>query len=98
MTTTRQWKVDLVLVEDDGTTRACAKLATDDGTITGYGTAHCSPQDVDVPRIGDELAAARAMRSVARQLMREADSDLEAVGAGPGGPPGPGYGWPYTTP
>ncbi|MEU3051193.1 DUF1876 domain-containing protein [Streptomyces sp. NPDC006984] len=98
MTRTLQWNVDVALVEDEGTTKARARLRTDTGTITGYGTAHLSPQDVDVPKIGEELAAARAMHSVVRQLMRAADQDLQAVGAGPSGPPEPGYGWPYSAP
>ncbi|MEU1279211.1 DUF1876 domain-containing protein [Streptomyces sp. NPDC005805] len=96
MVRTLEWKVDVVLVEDDGTTRARARLATGNGTITGYGTAHCSPQDVDVPEIGEELAAARAMHSVVRQLMRAADRDLEAVGAGTVS--APDYGRPYSAP
>ncbi|MEU0372705.1 DUF1876 domain-containing protein [Streptomyces sp. NPDC006283] len=98
MTTTREWKVELFLSEEDGTTKARAVLDTGKATFTGYGTAHCSPQDVDVPEIGDELAASRAMHSLARQLMRTADRDLEAMGAGVGSPPEPGYGWPYTAP
>ncbi|MGW0698961.1 DUF1876 domain-containing protein [Streptomyces sp. NPDC002867] len=98
MARTLEWKVAIVLVEEDGTTRAQAVLDTGTATITGHGTAHRNPQDVDVPEIGDELAAARAMHSLTRQLMKAADRDLEAVGAGDGSPPGAGYGWPYTTP
>ncbi|MFF8841956.1 dsRBD fold-containing protein [Streptomyces sp. NPDC015127] len=98
MTRTLEWKVGIVLVEEDGTTRARAVLDTGTTTITGHGTAHRNPQDVDVPEIGDELAAARALHSLTRQLMKAADHDLEAVGAGNGTPPGEGYGWPYTTP
>ncbi|MFP1625524.1 dsRBD fold-containing protein [Streptomyces sp. 5K101] len=98
MARTLEWKVEIVLVEEEGTTKARAVLNTGTTTLTGHGTAHRNPEDVDVPEIGDELAAARAMHSLTRQLMKAADRDLEAVGAGDGNPPGTGYGWPYTTP
>ncbi|MEU5398746.1 DUF1876 domain-containing protein [Streptomyces sp. NPDC005963] len=94
MTRTLEWKVDLVLSEEDGTTRASAKLDTGSGRLTGRGTARCSPADADIPKIGDELAAARAMRDLSGQLMREADRDLEAMGAAPPAkPPVPDTGW-----
>ncbi|MBT2368982.1 DUF1876 domain-containing protein [Streptomyces sp. ISL-10] len=98
MTRTLEWKVRIILSEEDGTTKAQAVLDTGTTRITGHGTAHRNPQDVDVPEIGDELAAARAMHSLTRQLMKAADRDLEAVGADNGDPPDTGYGWPYTTP
>lgn len=95
MTRTLQWTVGLSLTEDEGTTKARAELDTGTTTLTGKGTARCNPSDVDVPVIGDELAAGRAMKDLATQLMREADRDMEAVGAGTVPQhTGPGYGWP----
>ncbi|MFC9610604.1 dsRBD fold-containing protein [Streptomyces sp. NPDC056938] len=41
----------------------------------------CAPQDDDVPEIGDELAAARAMENLGEQLKRTAYGDMKAVGA-----------------
>ncbi|MCP3818647.1 DUF1876 domain-containing protein [Streptomyces sp. A3M-1-3] len=98
MTRTLEWQVRLYLAEEDGTTRARAVLDTGAMTLTGHGVARCNPQDVDVPAIGDELAASRAMRDVAVQLMRAADHDLEAVGAGTveGREEPPPYGWTVT--
>ncbi|AVZ71301.1 DUF1876 domain-containing protein [Streptomyces lunaelactis] len=94
MTRTLEWKVRLFLSEEEGTTRAQAVLDTGTATLTGQGVARCNPEDVDVPAIGDELAASRAMRDIAGQLMRVADHDLEAVGAGSGiGHMAPPYGW-----
>ncbi|MEU3918590.1 dsRBD fold-containing protein [Streptomyces sp. NPDC002659] len=91
---TLEWKVSVHLSEEDGKTKARAVLDTGTTTLTGHGVAHCNPQDVDVPAIGDELAASRAMRDIAGKLMRAADRDLEAVGAGPGtGRAWPPYGW-----
>ncbi|MEV7672180.1 MULTISPECIES: DUF1876 domain-containing protein [unclassified Streptomyces] len=95
MTRTLEWKVGLELVEDGGTTRAEARLNTGTSTLTGHGSAHRNPADTDVPAIGDELAASRAMKDLAGKLMREADREMEAVGAGTvPRHTGPGYGWP----
>ncbi|GGT79407.1 MULTISPECIES: DUF1876 domain-containing protein [Streptomyces] len=95
MTRTLEWKVGLELVEEDGRTKAVAHLDTGTSTLTGRGSARCNPADVDVPAIGDELAAGRAMKDLAAQLMREANREMEAVGAGTVPQhTGPGYGWP----
>ncbi|UQX04201.1 DUF1876 domain-containing protein [Streptomyces sp. RerS4] len=88
-----EWKVGVYLNEEDGTTKARAVLDTGKTKMVGRGTARCNPQDVDIPAIGDELAASRAMRDLAGQLMRAADRDLAEVGAVPE-PPRTGYGWP----
>ncbi|MFE9256627.1 DUF1876 domain-containing protein [Streptomyces sp. NPDC006879] len=88
-----EWKVGLSLHEEGGTTKARAVLVTKNQTLTGHGSARCNPEDVDVPEIGDELAASRAMRDLAGQLMRAADHDLAALGALPERPR-TGYGWP----
>lgn len=98
MTRTLEWSVRLGLSEEDGTTRAEAVLDTGSEKVVGHGVAHCNPQDVDIPVIGDELAASRAMKDVAVQLMRAADRELESAGAGPGsGPVAPPYAWSDTT-
>ncbi|MEU8542449.1 DUF1876 domain-containing protein [Streptomyces sp. NPDC048717] len=95
MTRHLEWKVGLDLVEDGGRTKAKARLDTGTSTLTGHGSARCNPADVDLPAIGDELAAGRAMKDLAGQLMREADRGMEAAGAGTvPRRTGPGYGWP----
>ncbi|MCB5907456.1 DUF1876 domain-containing protein [Streptomyces pinistramenti] len=94
MTKTAEWKVRLYLFEEDGTTRARAVLDTGTASLTGHGTARCSPEDVDIPEIGDELAVARAMRDLAGRLIQVADRDLACAGAAP--PERPrraAYGW-----
>ncbi|MEU1853675.1 DUF1876 domain-containing protein [Streptomyces sp. NPDC019990] len=79
---TLEWNVRLHLSEDDeGTTRARAVLDTGTAALTGHGTAHCHPADRDVPAIGDELAAGRAMRDLAQQLLDAAEHDIEGMGA-----------------
>lgn len=92
---TVEWKVRLYLFEDEGTTKARAVLDTGTSSLTGHGTARCNPHDAVVPEIGDELAAGRAMRDLAQQLLSAADRDIEGVGASSGGTrTGPGIGWP----
>ncbi|MEE1754665.1 DUF1876 domain-containing protein [Streptomyces sp. SP18CS02] len=95
MTRTLEWNVRLYLDEDDGDTRARVVLDTGVTTLTGRGTARCNPADIDVPRIGDELAAGRAMNDLGRHLMRAANRDLGEMGAGIPGERDEetGYGW-----
>ncbi|WP_328681282.1 DUF1876 domain-containing protein [Streptomyces sp. NBC_00322] len=92
-TRTLEWKVGLYLFEEDGTTKARVVLDTGTSTLTGHGTARCSAEDPDVPEIGDELAAGRALKDLAAQLTRIADRDLESVGAGGGERLAPPYAW-----
>ncbi|MBB1256434.1 dsRBD fold-containing protein [Streptomyces alkaliterrae] len=82
MAHTAEWKIRLHLFEDDrGTTTARVVLDTGTTTLTGHGTAHCHPTDTDVPEIGDELAAGRAMDNLARKLLDIAEKDIEGMGA-----------------
>ncbi|MGW1376008.1 dsRBD fold-containing protein [Streptomyces sp. NPDC002446] len=78
-----EWPVRLSLVEEDGTTTAQVVLRTTTTTFTGRGTARCSPDDRNIPEIGDEIAAGRAMRDLAGQLLRLADEEIEGAGAAP---------------
>ncbi|MGJ5749452.1 uncharacterized protein DUF1876 [Streptomyces puniciscabiei] len=82
MSHTGQWKVRLDLFEDDdGTTKAHLVLDTGTTALTGRGTAHCHPADMNVPEIGDELAAGRAMVDLAHQLLETAERDMQGVAA-----------------
>jgi hypothetical protein len=77
---TEEWSVRLSFFEESGTTTARMEIDTGVTTLTGHGLARCRPEEVDVPRIGDELAAGRAASDLAQQLLRMADQDLEGVG------------------
>ncbi|GAA1644372.1 dsRBD fold-containing protein [Catellatospora bangladeshensis] len=81
---TKHWTVDIAL-DDDGTgrTTARAELAADDGTpsLTGAGAAERNRYDEDVPVIGDELAAGRALVELGNRLLAQADADLERTPA-----------------
>ncbi|WP_327312712.1 DUF1876 domain-containing protein [Streptomyces sp. NBC_01235] len=79
---TWEWKVRLHLYEDDdGTTKAHLILDTGTTELTGHGAAHRHPADPNVPEIGDELAAGRALNNLARQLLKTAERDIEGMGA-----------------
>jgi hypothetical protein len=79
---TLEWNLRLHLFEDeDGTTKAHLVLNTGTTELTGRGSAHCHPADANVPEIGDELAAGRALNDLARQLLQVAERDIEGVGA-----------------
>jgi hypothetical protein len=76
----KTWSVEIFIGEHEGRTRAVAKLHTDDPThLTGTGLARLHPGDRDVPEIGDELAAARALSHLAHQLLDAAVDDIEGV-------------------
>ena len=76
----KNWRVDLYLFEQDAATMAHAVLHTDAPTaLDTRGETRRNPSDVDVPEIGDEVAAARALRRLADRLLRVASDDIEAI-------------------
>jgi hypothetical protein len=76
----KRWTVDIYIDEQDGETRADARLHTQDKShLHGSGTARLNPIDRDVPEIGDELAAARALSMLAHELLNAAAGDIEAI-------------------
>lgn len=76
----KTWSVQIDLGEHDGMTRAVARLRTGDRTsLTGTGAARLNPADRDVPEIGDELAAARALSELAHALLDAAADDISGV-------------------
>lgn len=81
MTATKHWTVDIYIGEhDDGSTYAEARLVTHaTAGLRAVGTARLNPADVNVPEIGDELAAARALRVLADELLDVATGDIENV-------------------
>jgi hypothetical protein len=76
----KSWVVQIDLGEHDGQTRAVARLHTGDRTLlTGAGWARLNPADPNVPEIGDELAAARALSQLAHTLLDAAAGDISDV-------------------
>lgn len=74
----RNWQVEVHIAERDGRTTAHATLVGDGVTLQADGGARLNPADDDVPLIGDELAAARALRRLADTLLGEAAADISA--------------------
>ena len=84
MAATKRWTVDIYLDEHPETrrTHAEARLHKGDPTdVRGVGTSSRNPRDPEVPEIGDELAAARALANLAENLRRAAAADVEAISA-----------------
>ena len=76
----RKWHVEIYIDEHDDHTRAEARLTTQDAAVTiGRGQARRNPHDTNVPEIGDELAAARALADLSHQLLDAAAQDIEDV-------------------
>jgi hypothetical protein len=73
------WQVSLTLTEDSVETRADIEVRTGSRSVRGYGIAHRNPADFNVPAIGDELAAGRALVDIGRHLIGDAAFDIEAV-------------------
>jgi hypothetical protein len=77
--TTKTWTVQVLLNEDGDDTVADAALTAESKLLLrGHGTSRRNPRDESEPRIGDELATARALSDLAHQLLAAAASDIEA--------------------
>jgi hypothetical protein len=76
----KTWHVELFLDEDGDRTVARAVLHTGlSRHVEGRGTTYRAPDDTDVPEIGDEVAAARALHALADELLRTAAEDIVAL-------------------
>ena len=74
---TKQWTIDVFVSEDGDNTNARAVLHGDSAeVISGTGFARRNPHDPSVPEIGDELAFARALRTLAENLLQVTADDI----------------------
>jgi len=78
---TKTWVVDVELVENGPETTARAVLRLDDGrpVESRHGRAMRAPDDKELPRIGDEIAVARALRNLADTLMADASTVMSGL-------------------
>jgi hypothetical protein len=77
--TTKTWTVQVSLDEQGDDTSADAVLSLENKMeVRGHGSSRRNPHDESEPRIGDELAAARALSDLAHQLLAAAASDIES--------------------
>ncbi len=79
MTLRRELFIELSLLEDADSTRADAVVRIGDRNFRGYGRARRQPSDPGVPRIGEELATARALADLSHQLVHAAADNIEAI-------------------
>lgn len=73
----KTWTVEIVLEETATETEAKAVLPIGDRRFGGWGRARRNPADPAVPRVGEELAAARALSDLAHALLDEAADVIE---------------------
>ncbi|MFF8861368.1 MULTISPECIES: DUF1876 domain-containing protein [unclassified Streptomyces] len=79
MHTTVGWHVELEFMEDDQHTRAAAMVRLPDGTeVRAHGRASRHSIDSNQPRVGEEIAGARALNELAMQLLGKAHGEIDA--------------------
>jgi hypothetical protein len=78
MSERRVWTVEIVFTEDEDRTRADARLLAAERELHGWGRARRNPADPDIPAVGEELAAARALADLTHQLVHAAAERIEA--------------------
>jgi len=77
MSEERVWRVEIVFSEHGESTRADALVDIAGRHYHGWGRAKRSTLDPDRPRIGEEIAAARALENLIPQLLHAAETDIE---------------------
>ncbi len=78
MSDTRMWTVTIAFTEDDTNTRADAFLDVGPNRYQAWGRARRNPADPDLRRVGEEIAAARALERLVNALLGEAEHDIES--------------------
>ena len=71
------WRVGIAFSETEDRTRADAILEFGGQRFHGWGQAKRSPEDPNVPVVGEELAAARALSDLSHQLVHAAAERIE---------------------
>jgi hypothetical protein len=80
MHTTVGWHVELEFQEDDQHTKAAALVRLPDGTeVRAHGHATRHQTDPNQPRVGEEIAGARALNELAMRLLTKAHDEIDAV-------------------
>ena len=72
------FKVEVHISESDEETEAKAVTSLRDRDFAGWGRAKRNPTDPNVPMIGEELAAARALSDLSHRLVEAAAESIEA--------------------
>jgi hypothetical protein len=73
----RVWTIEVLLEETEDRTDAQAILEIGAERHAGWGRARRNPADPEVPKIGEELATARALSDLAHKLLDAAARAIE---------------------
>lgn len=71
------WAIEVVIDEDNSATEAKAMLQLGDRRLAGWGRARRNPHDPQRPRVGEELACARALSELSHKLLDAAADEIE---------------------
>jgi hypothetical protein len=71
------WSLVLSFDESEGHTDARVTAIRGEDELVGWGRARRNPTDPDVQRVGEDLAAARALVDLAHKLLEEAAHGIE---------------------
>ncbi len=72
------WHVELEFQEDDRRTRAVAMVRLPDGSeVRAHGHASRHSSDPRQPRVGEEIAGARALNELAMRLLTKAHDEID---------------------
>jgi len=72
------WTISITFREDGDCTRADAVLHGAGFELEGWGRAKRNPTDPEMPLIGEEVAAARAIGDLQRHLLERAAHTIES--------------------
>jgi len=78
MSSSKTFTATLEVIEQGYVTDATARLTIAGEELVGMGKARRNPGDPDRPMIGDELAIARALLTLARKLGEKVDEGVAA--------------------
>ena len=73
---TKVWAIELVIGENSDETDVQARLRAGDVEVAGWGRARRNPHDPDRPRVGEELAVARALSDLSQKLFGTAMREI----------------------
>ncbi|MGQ4488315.1 MULTISPECIES: DUF1876 domain-containing protein [unclassified Streptomyces] len=72
------WHIELAFEEDTHRTRAAALVRLSDGQeVRAHGYASRHPSDAEQPRVGEEIAGARALNELAMKLLTKAHDEID---------------------
>jgi hypothetical protein len=71
------WTIEVDIAENVDETRAVARLNIAGQQLSGFGRAKRNPADPSLPRVGEELATARALSELTQKLLEEAAGIIE---------------------